>query len=301
MGFNDLKNLMKMDFNVFSADNAALDEIKGRRNIYILVITCYNNMELIKNTIKVGNSAGVLLPKEFLNTQVKIVLQPLNIEKDVLDILMEGKILKNVLGCYLTGSYARKEQTIESDVDILVITDKINKRINKGKYEITCISKEEVERQLTENIFPILPMIKEAKAIINDNLAREYINRPLTKKNIQWHIDTTKSAMGVVKEYIKLAEEMEEKVSDAASYSLILRLRTLYIIECLRKGKLWKKEEFLGLIKKISGSLIAYERYLDSKNNNSKACQLPIEEAKRLMEYINKKSEPPNHSKLWGF
>ena len=51
-------------------------------------------MELIKNTIRVGNSAGVLLPKEFLNTQVKIVLQPLNIEKDILDILMEEKMLK---------------------------------------------------------------------------------------------------------------------------------------------------------------------------------------------------------------
>ena len=98
---------------------------------------------------------------------------------------------------------------------------------------------------------------------------KDYIDSPLTKKNLKWHIDTTKSAMNVVKEYIKLAEEMEKKVSDAASYSLILRLRTLYIIDCLRKDKIWKKKEFLGLIKKISGSLIAYERYLDSKNNNT--------------------------------
>jgi len=246
-------------------------------------------MELIKNTIRVGNSAGVLLPKEFLNTQVKIVLQPLNIERDILEILIEEKILKNVLGCYLIGSYARKEQTIESDVDVLVITNKINKMIEKGKYKLICISKEEFERQLKENILPILPMIKEAKTIINNDLMEEHINSPLTKKNLKWHIDTTKSAMRVVKEYIKLAEEMEEKVSDAASYSLILRLRTLYIINCLRKGKLWKKEEFLDLIKKISGSLIAYERYLDSKNNNTKRCKLPIEEAKKLMNYINKK------------
>lgn len=244
--------------------------------------------EIIKKTIKLGNSAGVLLPKEFLNTYVKVVLQPLNIERDILDILIEKKILKNILGCYLIGSYARKEQTIESDVDVLAITDKINKRIKKGRYEIICVSKEEVERQLTENIFPILPMIKEAKIIINDNLIKEHIDSPLTKKNLKWHIDTTKSAMRVVKEYIKLAEEMEEKVSDAASYSLILRLRTLYIIDCLRKGRLWKKKEFLDLIKKISGSLIAYERYLDSKNNNAKRYKLPIEEAKKLMDYINK-------------
>lgn len=246
-------------------------------------------MELIKNTIRVGNSAGVLLPKEFLNTQVKIVLQPLNIEKDVLDILIDEKILKNVLGCYLIGSYARKEQTINSDIDILVITDKINKKIEKGKYEITCISKEEVERQLEENILPILPMIKEAKTIINEDLINGYINSPLTKKNLKWHIETTKSAMNVVKEYIKLAEEKGGMVNDAASYSLILRLRTLYIIDCLKKDKLWRNEEFLDLIKKISGSLIAYERYIDSKNNNSKKSKLPAEEAEKLMDYINKK------------
>ena len=244
--------------------------------------------EIVKNTIKVGNSAGVLLPRKYLNSMVKITLEPLNIEKDVLEILTEHKLLKDILGVYLIGSYARKEETLESDVDILVITDKINKRIKKGKYEIICVNKEEVERQLKKNILPILPMIKEAVTIINKSLIEKYINSPLTKENLKWHIDTTKSAMKVVKEYIKLAEETEEKVSDSASYSLILRLRTLYIIDCLKKGRLWKKEEFLDLIKKISGSLIAYERYLIVKEDSSKSYKLPIEEAKKLMDYINK-------------
>lgn len=246
-------------------------------------------MELIKNTIRVGNSAGVLLPKEFLNTQVKIVLQPLNIEKDILEILLEEKILKDILGVYLIGSYARKEQTIESDIDVLVITKNINKRIEKGKYDLLLISKEIVDEKMKKNIFPLLPMMIEAKPIINEELLNKYISTLLTKKNLKWNIDTTKSAMNVVKEYIKLAEEIQEKVSDAASYSLILRLRTIYIINCLKKGKIWTKREFLGLIKKISGSLIAYERYLDSKNNNAKAYNLPIREAKKLMDYNNKK------------
>lgn len=246
-------------------------------------------MELIKNTIRVGNSAGVLLPKKFLNTQVKIVLQPLNIEKDILEILFKEKILKNTLGVYLIGSYARKEQTIESDIDVLVITKNINKRIEKGKYDLLLVSKEIIDEKMRKNIFPLLPMIIEAKPIINEELLNKYINPSLTKKNLKWNIDTTKSAMNVVKEYIKLAEEMQEKVSDAASYSLILRLRTIYIINCLKKGKIWKKREFLSLIKKISGSLTAYERYLDSKNNNTKAYKLPIGEAKKLMDYNNEK------------
>ncbi len=244
-------------------------------------------MELIKNTIQVGNSAGVLLPKEFLNTQVKIVLQPLNIEKDVLNILLRDKILKNTLGCYLIGSYARKEQTIESDIDVLVITDSINKKIDKGKYELICVSKEALERQLKENVLPILPMIKEAKTIINNSLIKEYTNTPLTKKNLKWHIETTKSAMNVVKEFINLEEETG-KISDSIVYSLILRLRTLYIIDCLRKNKLWKKQEFLELVKTVSGSLTAYESYVNSKNNDSKKYNLPIKQAKKIMDYVNK-------------
>ena len=244
---------------------------------------------IVKNTIRVGNSAGVLLPKKYLNSRVKIIFEPLNVEKDILEILAEKNLLKEVLGVYLIGSYARKEETIESDVDVLVITQNTGKTIKEGKYDILCISKEELERNLVENILPILPMIKEAKAIINEDLLKEYIKSPLTIKNLKWHIDTTKSAMKVVKEFINSYEEKGKNVGDAIAYSLILRLRTLYIIDCLNKGKLWKKEEFLRLVKKISGSLIAYERYIKSKNNNTLEHKLPIEEAKKLMNYINKK------------
>ncbi len=246
-------------------------------------------MELIKNTIRVGNSAGVLLPKEFLNTQVKIVLQPLNIEKDVLDILLKEKVLSNVLGVYLVGSYARGEQTIESDIDTLIITDNLNNRIKNGKYDLMLVSRDLVEEKMEKNIFPLLPMIIEAKPIINKSLLDNYVNTSLTKTNLKWHIDTTKSAMNVVIEYIKLAEESGKEVSDAASYSLILGLRTIYLIDCLKKRKKYTKKEFLGLIKKISGSLTAYERYLESKNKNTKEFKLPINEAKKLIDYNNKK------------
>src|SRR3990167_8964570 len=111
-------------------------------------------MELIKRTIKVGNSAGVLLPKKWLNSQVKVVLSPLNIEKDVLDILMEEKLLNEILGVYLIGSYSRGEQTIESDIDILVITDNLEKRIKKERYDLLLIAKKTLEEQLERNNTP---------------------------------------------------------------------------------------------------------------------------------------------------
>lgn len=248
-------------------------------------------MELIKNTIRVGNSAGVLLPKEFLNTQVKIILQPLDIERDILDILIEAKILANVLGVYLVGSYARKEQTIESDIDVLVVTDSLNDQIKKGKYDLMLVSKELIDEKMEKNIFPLIPMMIEAKPIINKKLLNEYVSTPLTLQNLKWHIDTTKSAMKVIEASIKLAKESNINEGDAYAYSLILRLRTLYIIDCLKKGKLWKKQGFLDLIKKTSGSLIAYERYLSSKNKNTLECKLPVDEAEKLMKYINEKNK----------
>lgn len=248
-------------------------------------------MELIKDTIKLGNSAGVLLPRDWLGNRVKITLEPKNTSRETLEILEEEKVLSDVLGVYLVGSYAREEQTIESDVDVLVITSNTDKTIKKGQYEIICISKDNLEKQLISNLFPILPMIKEGKTIINNELIKNYLNTKISQKNVKYYLDTTESILGVIKEDVKFSRDANQMVSDASAYSIILRIRTLYIINCLKTNKLWSKKEFLNLIRKISGSTLAYERYLSSKNNNTSECKLPIEEAEKLIEYLTKELE----------
>lgn len=246
-------------------------------------------MELIKDTIKLGNSAGVLLPKQWLNSRVKIILEPLNVEKDVLDILINENALKDTIGVYIVGSYARKEETIDSDVDILAITNNIDKKIKKGKYDILMISRNELEKQIENNALPLIPMIKESVVIINPELLYEYNNAELTKRNLKWHIDTTKSAIKVIEKDIEISKELTKRnISDNMAYSLILRLRTIYLIDCIKENRLWRKKEFLDLIVNISGSLKAYEGYLRAKNNKKIQNTLPIAEAERLMNYINK-------------
>ena len=248
-------------------------------------------MELIKTAVRVGNSAGVLLPKKWLGSEVKIMLEPLNIHKDVLEILMRENVLPDVLGAYIVGSYAREEESIKSDIDILIVTYNTNKQIKKERYEIICMSKKELERQLTENCLPLLPMLKEAKIIINPLLIKSYTDTILNEKNLKWHIETTKSAMKFVEKDIEIAKEINGKVGDSSAYSLVLRLRTLYIINCIRKKEMWKKKEFLRLIKKVSGSVNAYERYLLVKDKDSLDYKLPAGEAEKLMDYINKELE----------
>jgi len=248
--------------------------------------------ELIKPIVKVGNSAGVILPKEWLNGRAKIELveKPLNIKKDILEIL--SKYLCDIQGIYLVGSYAREEQTSESDIDVLVITQTLNKKIEQGKYNLILISKNEVENSLKQNIIPLLPMLKEAKPLLNATLIENYKNTSLSKINLKWHIETTKSAMDFVEKDIDISKELNEKnTSDASAYSLVLRLRGVYLVNCLMKNKKWSNKELKLLIKKTTGSLKVYEGYLRVKNKQKSKIKenIPPIEAEKLHTYILKK------------
>ena len=86
-------------------------------------------MELIKKTIRVGNSAGVLLPLDWYGSYVKVILEKPSPSKEVIEILMRYNLLGDVIGVYIVCSYARNEQIEYSDVDILVITESTNKKI----------------------------------------------------------------------------------------------------------------------------------------------------------------------------
>lgn len=246
-------------------------------------------MELIKNAISWGNGAGVLLPKKWKGKEVKVILvdRSPQINKEIFGILND--YLDDILGIYLVGSYARGEQTKRSDVDVLVITSKTNERIKRGKYNFIIVSEDIAEEQLKKNILPLLPMLKETKTLLNSSLIEAYKNTKLTKRNLKFHIETTKSAMNVVKEFIELAKIDNREITDRIAYSLILRLRELYIVDCLIKNKIWNNKEFLSLVKKISGSIEAYKGYARSKDNEKTKRNLNIDEAERIYNYILKK------------
>ena len=226
-------------------------------------------MELVRLIVRVGNSAGVILPREWLNGKAKIELiaRPLDIKKEVFEILED--YFQDIIGIYLVGSYARNEQNDESDVDVLVITNSINKLIEKGKYSISLISKDKVESSLTNGIIPILPMIKEARPLLNSELIKVYKETSLTRKNLDWHIEGTKSILNVVRAAIDLDKDWPSNCGDSEAYSLVLRLRGIYIVDCMKKGKIWTNTELLKMIKKITGSLKAYGGYLRVKNSKS--------------------------------
>jgi len=239
---------------------------------------------LTKQTIKVGNSAGVLLPREWLNgvVEVKLVEAPYNRERIMRDL---NKYLedyfKNILGIYLMGSYARGDYDEKSDVDILVVTDNIDKIINIGDYELFLISESNLMKRVSKSLY-LASAIRESVPLINQKLL-EKLKEIKININIKGHKKEIEGMLKVNKDMIDTAEESNNGVLDGTIYSLILRFRELYLIKCLIENKKPDKKEFFSLVDKN-----LYNAYLRVKRNNKEINNSNVEDANKLYNLTKK-------------
>ncbi len=249
---------------------------------------------IVKKAVKAGNSSAVILPRAWLNREVRIELinkTPEIILADTLEIIKKYLCPEEIIGIYLVGSYARGEEDKDSDIDLLVITDDIDKElIKEGIYNILTVSYQLINQKLDENLFPVGQMIKEAKPLLNSNYLKS-IEVKVTNKNVKWYLDTTEEKLSLIQKIIKKAKEKKKaNLNDAVAYTLILRIRTLYIIEKLIKNEKYSKKEFLNLIKNLAG-LNVYEAYQNVKNNSEQKNKVTIEEIEKLNNYLKNKFE----------
>ncbi|MBS3071729.1 nucleotidyltransferase domain-containing protein [Candidatus Pacearchaeota archaeon] len=250
--------------------------------------------EIIKKAFKLGNSAGVLLPIEWKDRKVRVKLIEKSISQEIIEILEEKDMLKNTNGIFLVGSYARGEETEKSDIDILVITDDINKQLKVGRYEIVFISKEKFENSIKKSIY-LASLINESRAIMNEAFMKDYKSKTkgiLMKK----HLDEIKSVTKINENSVEIDEELGEIVSDETIYSIILRLRELYLIECLRNSKNYSNKEFADLIKRIA-TQESYNAYLRIKNDLKSKRVIPVKEAEALIKEIKNRVKYLEHGK----
>ncbi len=245
----------------------------------------------IKKAVKAGNSSAVILPRAWLNREVRVELAKKTAETillDVINIARKNINLEKIIGIYLVGSYARGEESKDSDIDVLIISGGIDKEmIHEGMYNILIVSKELLEQKLKKDLFPVGQMIKEAKPLINSDYLGS-IEVKVTKKSVKWHVDTTDEKIGLIKEILEKINNSKKKVDNRAIYTLVLRIRTLFIIQKLIKNQDYSKKSFIKLIENISGSNNAYEAYLSIKNKLEEANKATKEEAERLYHYLKK-------------
>lgn len=197
-----------------------------------------------------GNSGGVILPRDWVGKQVRIHLidKQGEIKRDILKIL--EPYMDEIIGAYLTGSYSRGEHTEKSDIDILVVSKNLKKKISSGKYEIEIVPLKTLIFWLKEHPYTVYPNFVDAKPIINKKFLEEILEIKITKKDLNQFMKDNKDRL---KDY-KKALELEEKRGNEflkrtfVIYSAILRLRALFIMKNIIKKKDHSNKAFKELI-----------------------------------------------------
>ena len=248
-------------------------------------------MEITRNVSRWGNGAGILLPKEYLGNQVKIILidRTLEIKKEVINILYP--FLEEIAGIYLVGSYARGEERKDSDIDIIAISDNLKKEIISGKYHIF-ISPLKSIRKTLEGKYPelILPRLAEAKVLLNKGLLEDIKKNKIEKSSFKSFIEDTRRIIKINKEIIELDKlDGDFLESESVVYSIILRLRGLFLIKCLIKRKKYTNENFkkwLAPILREEEFETIYQKYLNIKEKEKDKIKIKIVDLERLINFL---------------
>jgi len=245
----------------------------------------FSDMEtLVKQTREVGTSAGVLLPRSWLNRQVVVTLLHPSKEKIMQDILTEvikQNLNEEIKGIYLFGSYARGDYDSNSDIDILIITHETTKLINHDSYEIMLVTEKDFSKNLSTNL-NYLSILKEVKTLFNKELIDKYRlgkHKPDMRKNIS----EIKSIFNINKDTVETCKENNMNVPDGVVYSIVLRLRELYLIRCLFSDKAYYKKDFL----KITGENI-YSAYTRIKRNEKELNSISPNELAKILDLSEK-------------
>ncbi|MFH1052815.1 MAG: DUF2080 family transposase-associated protein [Candidatus Woesearchaeota archaeon] len=227
-------------------------------------------MQIEKIVQKGGNSGHIYLPKDTVGKKVAVILIEKSLEdikNEVIDILKP--YLNDIKGVYIVGSYARNEQKPDSDIDILVVANsKIKIQDKISQYEIISASIEQIKNTLRNNAVLLLPMIKEAVPIINEDLIEKYKYYRLNKENTKWYIETTETSLGLAKDW--MMEEDKYSLPNIV-YPLITRLKGLLLVQALMNNKKPANAELFHLIERkgISNKIVKqlYKMYQEKRDN----------------------------------
>ena len=227
--------------------------------------------QMIKEVLPIGNGAHIYAPREWIGEEVLVVrtIKP-SLKERILQEL--GPYLENIIGIYLYGSYARSEARENSDIDLLVITDKKIKISKKG-FDIIALEKNSFGKALKLSPILLFSALAEAKTIVNPELLKRM--KEEHKPKAEYFKDYIKETKNI----IKINRELLEP------YSLILRLRGVYIINCLldrssyshEKFKLWLKKNLPFVdINSVYGAYAKVKKNLKSGNLNQKDLELVL-------------------------
>ena len=114
----------------------------------------------------------------------------------------------------------------------------------------------EIESVLDNNAILLLPILKEAKTIINPSLLEKYKEYKFTSKNTKPFIGNTAYVLKLNEKGLNLNFETGSLV-----YSLILRIRGLLMIKLISNNKLYSKASLFSYLKSYGFSRNKVEEF----------------------------------------
>lgn len=241
-------------------------------------IQCIDMQELLikeqirKKVARSGNGGAVWVPKDWLGEEIivtRIEKPKLSLNEEIINALLP--YLKDISGVFLYGSYARNEETKDSDIDVLVIAKNKAELKNVKRFDINFIEINKIKEAVQKNPF-IYAMINEAKPVINSCLLEELKqSKKDFKKFIKWYKETTYDSIKISREFVNLDEiDSSYLTSYNVVYSLILRLRGIFLIKSVLSNKNFSNSSFKKFITKHaheSEFKKAYKIYMNIRGN----------------------------------
>lgn len=263
--------------------------------------------QLVKTVVKSGNGGAVWVPKNWLGQEVVVILpdKPKLDAKERIIHLLEP-YLKEIIAVFIYGSYARHEETKESDVDVMVITkDKnISIEVREQNLEVTVFELDKFKKAIQRYPVMYYQIVQEAEPLINFYVLEELKNIKIGNENFKNYINETREHIESNKELIELDKLDSDYIkSYSVLYSIVLRLRGIFIIKCISTKEKFTNQSFKKwLIKKgISNREFqqCYSAYRTIKNNYIKNLKIKISVAEKLLHILIKETDLIE-TKLYG-